>query len=92
MNAPGVHVACAPHTSKTKFDFLNRSWNARHGARDIVGTDNGRDKIGTYVRTDPDTVVGRLVERLVRSPPRMTLACAADIRRNAATALSARDW
>lgn len=63
----------ALYTSKPKFDFLNRSWNGRHGAIDRVGANNGRDKIGIYVRTSPGDVVTRMINRLVsRRPARVT--------------------
>lgn len=59
------------YTSKSKFDFLNRSWNARYGARDRVGANNGRDKIDWYIRTSPDDAMNRLVHQLVRGPAKM---------------------
>ena len=36
---------------KTKFDFLDRSWDAVNGAADLVAPDDGRDKIDAYLRT-----------------------------------------
>jgi len=36
---------------KVKFDFLDRSWDAAHGAADTVAPDDGRDKIDRYVRS-----------------------------------------
>jgi len=56
------------YSTKEKFDFLDRSWNGRHGARDTVGVDNGRDKISRYfVDTEPANV-SRLIARLNNAP------------------------
>lgn len=56
------------YSSKDKFDFLDRSWDAAHGAADTTGADNGRDKIDRYVVDTEDANVTRLVKRLRRSP------------------------
>jgi predicted AlkP superfamily pyrophosphatase or phosphodiesterase len=49
---PGVFDVAHDHgfgtgffAEKTKFNFLLRSWDAQHGAPDIVGEDNGSDKV-----------------------------------------------
>ena len=56
------------YATKEKFDFLDRSWNGTHGARDTVGVDNGRDKISRYfVDTEPANV-SRLIARLSTAP------------------------
>ena len=39
----------ALYASKSKFALFDRSWNARSGGRDRVGTNNGRDKIDRYI-------------------------------------------
>lgn len=39
----------AAYVSKTKFSLFDTSWNATNGAPDLVGEDNGRDKIDLYV-------------------------------------------
>lgn len=62
-------VRTALYTSKAKFDFLDRSWNGTHGARDRLGADQGRDKIDLYVRTDPDGVTTSLIRRLTSTAP-----------------------
>lgn len=67
----GTHdraMRTALYVSKVKFDFLDRSWNGTHGARDRVGANNGRDKIDLYVRTHEDTLARRVVGDLVRAP------------------------
>lgn len=65
-------LSTALYTSKNKFDFLDRSWNRAHGAPDRIGHNSGRDKIGTYLRSDPSTVTTRLINRLVNRPTRVT--------------------
>ena len=40
-------LATALLTEKDKFDFLVRSWNAKHGAIDATGADDSRDKVDT---------------------------------------------
>lgn len=62
----------ALYTSKSKFDFLDRSWNARHGARDRIGADNGRDKISLYLRTGPGALADRVVADVVKTQRAMT--------------------
>jgi hypothetical protein len=66
------HGGTALYTSKEKFTFLERSWDARHGARDTVGVDNGRDKIGRFVLAGSPTLVDRLTRQLRRSPARLS--------------------
>lgn len=51
------------YASKSKFVLLDRSYDETHGAPDVTGPDDGRDKIDTFV-IDKDT--GDLVERFVR--------------------------
>lgn len=42
-------LSTALYTSKDKFAFYNRSYDAAHGAPDRTGADDGRDKIDTFV-------------------------------------------
>ena len=53
----------AAYASKSKFVIFDRSYDATHGAPDVTGSDDGRDKIDTFV-IDADTE--DLVERFVR--------------------------
>lgn len=51
--------------TKSKFAFLDRSWNAANGARDTTGVDNGADKIDVF-RFDDDsaTATARMLAQL----------------------------
>jgi hypothetical protein len=43
-------------TSKNRMgDYIDRSYNATHGAPDVTGPDNGRDKIDVYVNNNTST-------------------------------------
>ena len=56
-------------------DLLASSWNATNGAADRFGLDNGRNKIGRYVRSDrDDAAVAALVSKLETSPAKLTVA------------------
>ncbi len=59
----------ALYATKAKFALFDRTWDGRHGARDRVGADDGRDKIDRFVVDTPSRVVDRLVRRLVDRPP-----------------------
>ncbi len=59
----------ALYSSKDKLDFLDRSWNAAHGAVDRTGVDNGRDKIDVYRRAAPSVVTDALIAALRTAPP-----------------------
>jgi arylsulfatase A-like enzyme len=52
------------YVGKTKFDFIDRSWNATTGAPDVTGPDNGRDKVDTYVVGAGGTNTPALISRL----------------------------
>jgi hypothetical protein len=59
----------AMYAGKSKFDVLDRSWNARHGAPDRAGANQGRDKIDRYVNDDDaGLLTNRLVRQLRRNP------------------------
>jgi hypothetical protein len=57
-------------TGKSKFDFLDRSWNATNGAPDVTGADNGRDKIDAYQVTDSAANLSSLLSQLGSANPR----------------------
>lgn len=60
-------------SGKDKFAFFDRSWDERRGARDVVGVDDGRDKIDTYVYDENTTaLVDRVVRSLRRDPATLT--------------------
>ena len=44
------------YASKSKFSLFDTSWNGTNGAPDLIGPDNGRDKIDVYLYQD-DTAV-----------------------------------
>ncbi len=56
-------------TGKTKFDFMDRSWNGTNGASDVTEPDNGRDKIDSYQITDSATNLSTLLNRLAAPNP-----------------------
>jgi hypothetical protein len=63
----------ALYTAKRKFDFLDRSWNGRHGSPDRHGANQGRDKIDRYVVDRGGDNVTRLVRRLRSSPDELSV-------------------
>ena len=59
----------AMFASKSKFDFFERSWDGVNGAPDLVGTDDGRDKIDTYVNVgDTEALIDSFVAHTTDSP------------------------
>ena len=62
----------ALYASKSKFALFDRSWNARTGGRDRVGTNNGQDKIDRYHHASEEQLVDRLVHRLRQRPDRLS--------------------
>ncbi|HEY9377410.1 MAG TPA: alkaline phosphatase family protein [Jiangellaceae bacterium] len=56
-------------TGKTKFDFMDRSWDGTNGAPDVTGPDDGRDKIDSYQVTDSATNLSTLLTRLAAPNP-----------------------
>jgi predicted AlkP superfamily pyrophosphatase or phosphodiesterase len=56
------------YAGKQKFDMMDRNWNATNGAPDLVGADDGRDKIDTYALIAPESAVVPLVEHLEADP------------------------
>ena len=63
-------MSTALYTSKDKIKFLERSYNARNGAPDRVGVDNGRDKIDSFYNAGPKAVAQRLSASLKSSQRR----------------------
>jgi predicted AlkP superfamily pyrophosphatase or phosphodiesterase len=53
---------------KTKFDFLDRSWDATSGAEDLTGVDDGRDTIDLYRRATPGVLTDALISSLRTAP------------------------
>ena len=63
------------YASRDDADLLASSWNAANGAADRFGLDDGRSKIGRYVRSDGDGgTVSALVSRLATQPAKLTVA------------------
>lgn len=60
------------YSAKDKFDFLDRSWNRRHGGADRAGRNDGRDKIDRYVEGEDAEVVARLCHQLRRNPAELS--------------------
>jgi hypothetical protein len=55
----------AEYASKSKFSLFATSWDATHGGVDLVGDNNGRNKIDIYVnQSDTAALVNRLVADL----------------------------
>lgn len=66
-------LATAAYVSKSKFSLFDVSFDARHGAPDTTGTDDGRDKIDRFVYdSDTEALVDRLVADLRESPAAYT--------------------
>ncbi len=56
------------YAGKSKFDFLDRSWNQVNGAPDVTGIDDGRDKIDDYRQGSPGALVQPLIDVLATTP------------------------
>jgi hypothetical protein len=66
-------LATAAYVSKSKFSIFDASYDARHGAPDTTGADDGRDKIDRFVyEPDTEALVDRVVADLVESPAAYT--------------------
>lgn len=57
--------------AKPKFNFLDRSWNARNGARDVTGADDGRDKIDVFATGEGSVTTADLLDHLSAPAPPM---------------------
>ncbi len=63
------------YSSRGDSDLLASSWNKVNGQADRSGVDDGRAKIGRYVRTDRDAdTVAALVSRLSSKPATLSVA------------------
>ncbi len=63
------------YASRADVDLLASSWNAANGSHDRFGLDNGRNKIGRYVRTHADAdTVSALVSKLADRPAHLAVA------------------
>jgi hypothetical protein len=59
----------AMYASKPKFDFFDRSWNGDNGAEDLIGEDNGRDKIDVYIKSSyTEVLVDSFIARMSSAP------------------------
>lgn len=59
----------AVYASKSRFELLDRSYDATNGAPDRVGTDNGRDKIDVYAYDSrTSTLVSRFISDMRANP------------------------
>ena len=66
--------ATALYAGKDKFNLFQRTWNPRFGGLDLVGVDNGSDKLDRYVlRTNTGVLVKRLRHQLANNPPAFAL-------------------
>lgn len=71
-----VHDNCMSTSlfaGKPKFDFLDRSWDADHGAPDLIGIDNGTDKIDMYQRGGGPGITAAVVSQLTTQPAGFTM-------------------
>jgi hypothetical protein len=60
-------LSTAIYVSKTKLSIFDRSYNEITGAPDLIGVDNGRDKIDTaYTLTSTPAIVNALVQEVPR--------------------------
>jgi len=59
----------ALYATKSKFQFIDRSWNGANGAPDVTGPDDGTDKIDQFRRGDSSTMTTRLIEDLQTTWP-----------------------
>ena len=63
----------ALYAAKTKFDLIDRSWNASSGEPDRVGSDQGQDKIDIYLQAEEQTLTAALRTQLTNEPPAFAL-------------------
>ena len=62
-------LSTALYTSKSKFVVFDQSYNEVNGAADVVGEDNGRDKIDRFIfDSDTESLVDRFVKAMSDNP------------------------
>jgi hypothetical protein len=72
-------LSTALYASKSKFAIFDRSWNEVNGASDLVGPDNGRDKIDAYVNNgDTEALADTFMANMRVSPSRYSFIHFAD--------------
>ena len=63
----------AAYVSKSKFSLFDASYGPEHGAPDVTGADDGRDKIDRFVfDADTEPLVAALADELRRDPAAYT--------------------
>jgi hypothetical protein len=68
-------LSTALYSSKSKFTIFTDSYNLTNGAPDLIGEDNGRNKIDTSMIIDTwyaAPLVSSLLNQLTNNPPRYT--------------------
>lgn len=60
-------------TGKAKFEFIDRSWNAVNGAPDVIGADDGTDKIDEFQRGEAPAMVTELITELQTTFPAFSM-------------------
>jgi hypothetical protein len=62
-------LSTGEYASKSKFSLFATSWNAVNGAPDVIGPDNGRNKIDVYVNdSNTSELVNTLVTNMSNQP------------------------
>lgn len=62
-------LSTALYTSKSKFVIFDRSYDEHNGAEDLIGVDNGRDKIDHFVyEKETEDLVDRFVREMAEHP------------------------
>jgi len=62
-------LSTGEYASKSKFSLFATSWNATNGAPDVIGPDNGRNKIDVYVNdSDTSELVNTLITNMWSQP------------------------
>lgn len=62
-------LSTALYTGKSKFVIFDRSYDEQNGAEDLVGDDNGRDKIDHFVyEQDSEVLVEQFVGEMAQNP------------------------